>query len=549
MRPLPLLLLILAAAASALARAPPRFPVPHARPRRGVVGAEEAVRGYDYETRYFRQRLDHFSFLEEEGEEGDGFFQQRYLVGRGGGWAGAGGPIFFYCGNEGDIAWFAANSGLVWEAATRFAALVVFAEANLSSHLAPVSVFFLGCALIVRDPIPFTCSLQHRYYGESMPFGSKDKAYNNSKSLAYLTAEQALADYAVLLTDLKKNLSSEGSPVVLFGGSYGGMLAAWMRLKYPHIAVGALASSAPILQFEDVVPSTIFYDLVSNDFKRESLICFQTIKDSWKALDAQGNGQDGLLKLSKTFHLCKTIKNTGELSDWLSSAYSYLAMVDYPMPADFMMPLPGNPIKELCTKIDNQPDGTSILERIYAGVNVYYNYTGTVDCFDLNDDPHGMDGWDWQACTEMVMPMSYSEDSMFPADKFNYTSYEKDCINSFGVEPRPQWITTEFGGHNISLVLERFGSNIIFFNGLLDPWSGGGVLKNISESVVAIIAPLGAHHIDLRPASKDDPDWLVRLRESELGIISGWLSDYYGARRGALLQRAAPIPWTLLHHS
>ena len=45
------------------------------------------------------------------------------------------------------------------------------------------------------------------------------------------------------------------------------VLAAWMRLKYPHISVGALASSAPILQFEDIVPDTIFYDLVSNDFK------------------------------------------------------------------------------------------------------------------------------------------------------------------------------------------------------------------------------------------------------------------------------------------
>ena len=64
--------------------------------------------------------------------------------------------------------------------------------------------------------------LQHRYYGESMPFGSKAKAYNNSKSPAYLTAEQAIADFAVLLTDLKRNLSAEGSPVVLFGGSYGG---------------------------------------------------------------------------------------------------------------------------------------------------------------------------------------------------------------------------------------------------------------------------------------------------------------------------------------
>lgn len=75
------------------------------------------------------------------------------------------------------------------------------------------------------------CAAQHRYYGESMPFGSKAKAYNDSKSLAYLTAEQALADFAVLLTDLKSNLSAEGSPVVLFGGSYGGSKSR-LRLDY-----------------------------------------------------------------------------------------------------------------------------------------------------------------------------------------------------------------------------------------------------------------------------------------------------------------------------
>jgi lysosomal Pro-X carboxypeptidase len=45
------------------------------------------------------------------------------------------------------------------------------------------------------------------------------------------------------------------------------VLAAWMRLKYPHVAVGALASSAPILQFEDIVPPETFYDIVSNAFK------------------------------------------------------------------------------------------------------------------------------------------------------------------------------------------------------------------------------------------------------------------------------------------
>lgn len=55
-----------------------------------------------------------------------------------------------------------------------------------------------------------------------MPFGSGDEAYKNDSTLAYLTAEQALADYAVLVTSLKKDLSAENSPVVLFGGSYGG---------------------------------------------------------------------------------------------------------------------------------------------------------------------------------------------------------------------------------------------------------------------------------------------------------------------------------------
>ena len=46
--------------------------------------------------------------------------------------------------------------------------------------------------------------------------------------------------------------------------------------------------------------------------------------------------------------------------------------------------------------MDSCPEGTSVLERIFEGVSVYYNYTGKVECFQLDDDPHGMDGWNWQ---------------------------------------------------------------------------------------------------------------------------------------------------------
>ena len=45
------------------------------------------------------------------------------------------------------------------------------------------------------------------------------------------------------------------------------MLASWFRLKYPHVAIGALASSAPILQFDYITPWSSFYDAVSQDYK------------------------------------------------------------------------------------------------------------------------------------------------------------------------------------------------------------------------------------------------------------------------------------------
>ncbi|KAL1370955.1 hypothetical protein HN51_001169 [Arachis hypogaea] len=470
---------------------PPRFPTTTNHPRSQARPNEAQAPDYRYETRYFTQQLDHFSFLELP------TFQQRYLINTEH-WVGPQrlGPIFFYCGNEGDIVWFAENTGFLWEIAPQFGAMVVFPE--------------------------------HRYYGESVPYGGREEAYKNATTLSYLTAEQALADFAVLITDLKQNLSATDCPVVLFGGSYGGMLAAWMRLKYPHIAIGALAASAPILQFEDIVPLETFYDIVSSDFKRESSTCFNYIKHSWNEITSIGQTRNGLVQLSNTFHFCQPLNKTDDLWNWLESAYSYLAMVDYPYPANFMMPLPGHPIKEVCKQIDGQPAGTSLLERIYEGVNVYYNYTGETKCFELDEDPHGLSGWNWQACTEMVMPMSCDpESSMFPPYKFNYSDYEEGCVRNYGVKPRPKWITTEFGGHKIDATLKKFGSNLIFSNGLLDPWSGGSVLQNISESVVALVTEEGAHHLDLRASTQNDPDWLVEQRATEIKLIKGWITEYH----------------------
>lgn len=74
-----------------------------------------------------------------------------------------------------------------------------------------------------------------------MPFGSLEEAFKNASTLAYLTAEQALADYAVLITDLKRNLSAETSPVILFGGSYGGSKTFKLFCKLIHYHMNTIS--------------------------------------------------------------------------------------------------------------------------------------------------------------------------------------------------------------------------------------------------------------------------------------------------------------------
>ncbi|KAL8040791.1 hypothetical protein ABFX02_10G122200 [Erythranthe guttata] len=442
-----------------------------------------------YETHYFPQNLDHFTFLPQSYR----IFNQKYLINRDFWQKGA--PIFVYTGNEGDIDWFAANTGFLFDVAPRFRALLVFIE--------------------------------HRYYGESKPFG-KD-SYKSAKKLGYLNSQQALADFALLIRSLKHNLSSDSSPVVVFGGSYGGMLAAWFRLKYPHIAIGALASSAPILQFDDITPWSSFYDAVSQDFKDASLNCYEVIKGSWAELEDIPRYKQGLAELSRNFRACKEVRSIYSARDWLWEAFVYVAMTNYPTESNFIKPLPAHPVKQMCKIIDGLSPETTKLSRVFEAASLYYNYSRTEKCFELENenDDHGLHGWNWQACTEMVMPMSISNESMFPPYQFNYKDFSDDCLKNYGVRPRPHWITTEFGGTNIKQVLKRFGSNIIFSNGLQDPWSRGSVLKNISTSIVALVAEKGAHHTDLRRATRKDPDWLIEQRKQEIEIIQKWISDYY----------------------
>lgn len=54
---------------------------------------------------------------------------------------------------------------------------------------------------------------------------------------------------------------------------------------------------------------------------------------------------------------------------------------------------------QVCRAIDRLPAGSDILSRIFAGASIYYNYTGSIDCFQPGDSGNvdlGTSGWNWQ---------------------------------------------------------------------------------------------------------------------------------------------------------
>lgn len=60
-------------------------------------------------------------------------------------------------------------------------------------------------------------------------------------------------------------------------------------------------------------------------------------------------------------------------------------------------------------------------------------------------------------------------------------------------------------------------------NGGLDPWSAGGVTQNISASLVAIVIPDGAHHLDLRYNNEYDPQTVLSARTLEVDYFKQWI--------------------------
>ena len=259
---------------------------------------------------------------------------------------GDGGPIFFYPGNEAAVDLYVNNTGLMWELGKEMGALLVFAE--------------------------------HRYFGQSSP-----KLTGMSGCLKYLTSEEAMADFAKIVWNLTRVATEDGShvaspsKVVAFGGSYGALLSATMRLKYPHLISAAIASSMVVNQMVDT--------------PREQWGNFQRMIR--KGMDLVPHCGDGMLAATTFLYdaylhkkaslitpalnaalpgLCRPLESEKDifyLAVVLQGRHEKLAQSSYPFESDYLsagsyfgstVMLPAYPLQALCEKFNETAAAVNI---------------------------------------------------------------------------------------------------------------------------------------------------------------------------------------------
>ncbi|DAZ97912.1 TPA: hypothetical protein N0F65_007253 [Lagenidium giganteum] len=460
-------------------------------------------------TRWIEQRIDHFSWLPASAANATAsasepaIYSQRYLI-NDQFWDAANpkAPVFFYTGNEGDVTLYANHTGLMWENAAEFNALIVFAE--------------------------------HRYYGQSMPFGD-----DYMQHLNYLTHEQALADYTELIYFLQQEHNTADHPVIVFGGSYGGMLSAWFRMKHPALIQGAIAASAPIFGFVGYpfFKGDSYWKVVTDDASPKhgsAANCAPNVRKSWPVIFELAKTDAGRAKLGDIFRLCEplTQESQGEaLAMALLVAFDTMAMGNFPYPSAYLTSgngeMPAWPVRAACSHLaDEFADDDKLLAALRDAASVYTNVTQDLQCYKL-PEAKDFDGiWDYQWCTEMLPQETYFDRNgvtdMFWARNVTLDEIKAGCARNWQTTPDPTWIRVSYGDEKL-----RSASNIVFSNGDLDPWSAAGVLhapKGAKYHVLPIAD--GAHHLDLFFSHADDPQSVRDARKFEVGQIRAWIDDF-----------------------
>ena len=407
-------------------------------------------------------------------------------------------------------------------------------------------------------------ALQHRYYGCHAASAASNTAAaaadlvdcpiktftsNQNEDLKYLSSHQALSDVSTFYEYIveKYALTSENK-WISFGGSYPGMLAAWTRLKFPHLIHAAVSSSAPVhavLEMQEY--NNIAADAYSVEMVGGSVNCTQAI--------SKGHAMIGtLLKTTVGRTQLTTQFETGQDASWLADpnnarTFAGEGVAYFPSQGnDPASTAPFSNIKLICeTMVDTSlGDEVERLSLVRKGQNGAGGISMMYPQFDLSLSsqrsttltkknsynsssvtwpPQHYNFWGWQTCTEFGFYQTcdvgsrcmYTQGLDLLVDEMSF------CETDFKISK--DTVVANINQTNLYYGSDTpSGSRVLWVNGEVDPWHGLSVLTALPNQPVLWVK--GASHHAWTHASSDVSQQTVRdARTTIRKQVQSWLKD------------------------
>lgn len=375
-------------------------------------------------------------------------------------------------------------------------------------------------------------AVEHRGYGGSLGFNIP------------ISSSQALADFADIVVHLRHQFNI--TQTIVFGCSYAGNLAAWFRLKYPHIAnTGSVASSAPILAVTDfglyeqqvgVSISDIFGprcdDAIRTSFSQLSQLLNMTNNVTFVNSQLQAMGFVGSFDASSSTPLLDRQTFAATMM------YVFSGPVQY---GEF------DSVNASCAKLVNGGNNSSMYYPLSTYINMAYpmvSYASFVSSIAQSEL-----SWFWQTCTEFgyYQTTSVTTSPFAAGDLVPIGFYEQICSDIYGLwrrhnddgntkkteknaTPKNSYIDSRVRDTNI-----RYGGNTIpstalsrcvFQNSVTDPWARLSIQRTLSGSV-PLLQYEGGHCATYEAQSQyttEDPS-VQMVRNATANYIDMWLKQ------------------------
>jgi len=170
----------------------------------------------------------------------------------------------------------------------------------------------------------------------------------------------------------------------------------------------------------------------------------------------------------------------------------------------------------------DHPDGQTQTQAPLECID--YTLNGLLSSFKDQSSSNSGRSWQWQTCNEFGWYQSsyYPGTSIFPTVdaqmQVNWCPMIYGLNNNYNITANIRWTLDYYGGDNLE------GSNILFTNGLLDPWHTVSINEDTPNGVKAVTYEAGHCGTMIAPSSEDPPS-LTQARETVQSFLASILKD------------------------